>query len=101
MASLKTRFRPAAVEELREAVEWYSKRNAKAADVFCRIVRDKLEEAAKNPQHWPKQRDGTRHILFKQYPYHLIVRDSDEVLEVFAVAHTSRRPGYWRKRLRE
>jgi hypothetical protein len=33
------------------------------------------------------------------FPFHLVYRLSGSVLRVIAVAHTSRRPGYWRDRL--
>lgn len=33
------------------------------------------------------------------YPYLLVYRVRDNLLQIIAVAHTSRRPSYWRDRL--
>jgi toxin ParE1/3/4 len=98
MAALRIEFRPAAVAELQEAIEWYRIRNPKVADRLCRQIEQKLAEVAKSPNHWPLRRDCTRHILVPRFPYLLIVREVGDAIEVVAVAHTSRRPGYWRKR---
>ncbi|MEX2176854.1 MAG: type II toxin-antitoxin system RelE/ParE family toxin [Pirellulaceae bacterium] len=92
-------MRPAAVDELREAVEWYSTRSAKAADDLCRRLKQKLDQAAKSLHHWPPRRDGTRQIHLRPFPYLLVVREVKGTLEVVAFAHTSRDLGYWRGRL--
>lgn len=101
MATLPTRYRPAAIKELASAVAWYEARDQKVANEFRRLVRSKLREAAKSPHHWPLEPDGTRQILVANFPYALIVREIHRTLEVVAVAHTSREPGYWHDRLRE
>ena len=101
MASLSIRFRPEAVEELRKAIEWYRSRSLDAANKLAVNVKRKLTEAAKAPHHWPLRRDGTRHIRIPSFPYVLIVCEHHETQHLIAFAHTSRRPGYWRKRLRD
>lgn len=100
MASLPIRYRPAAVSELDDALAWYaSKAGERVADEFRQAVRAKLEEAAQSPHHWPLRRDGTRLIQVHPYSYYLVVREISGTLELVAIAHTSRRPGYWKGRL--
>jgi plasmid stabilization system protein ParE len=89
------------VEELAEAIGWYGERDEVVANEFRDAVRSKLREAAHAPHHWPLEPDGTRQILLGSFPYVLIVREIYGSLQVVAVSHTSRRPGYWRKRLRD
>ena len=101
MASLAIRYLPPASDELEEAITWYAARDQAAAENFGSELLAKLGEAAKAPHHWPLDRDGTRQILLRPFSYYLVVRESRGALEVVAVAHTSRRPGYWRKRLRD
>jgi hypothetical protein len=38
--------------------------------------------------------------VLKRFPYDIVVRELSEEILVVAVAHHSRRPGYWRDRLR-
>ncbi len=40
-----------------------------------------------------------RHRIVPGFPFVIAYRIKDEVLRVFAVIHTRRRPGYWRERI--
>lgn len=42
---------------------------------------------------------GTRFIRLKHFPYRLIYRILDTAIQVVAVAHERRKPGYWRRRV--
>lgn len=39
-------------------------------------------------------------LILKRFPYDIVVRESPKEIIVVAVAHQSRRPGYWRNRVR-
>lgn len=41
---------------------------------------------------------GARHVLLRRFPYFVVYRERSEDIHVIAVAHTSRKPGYWRHR---
>jgi hypothetical protein len=41
-----------------------------------------------------------KRLLLRRFPYAVIVRESAEEILVIAFAHTARRPGYWRRRLK-
>src|SRR5688500_12398805 len=100
MASLQIRYHPEASQELSEALDWYARRDPRVADRFGKLYLKTLNEAANSPGRWAKHRDGTRHVLLSRFPYQLIVREQGGLLDLIAVAHTSRRPGYWRHRLK-
>lgn len=54
---------------------------------------------AEFPDAWPPFEATTRRFIFKRFPYYAIYRRlDDEVIEVVAVMHAKRRPGYWRSR---
>jgi hypothetical protein len=40
----------------------------------------------------------TRSWLLSRFPYRVIYRVRDEDIYIVAIAHTSRRPGYWKDR---
>ena len=41
---------------------------------------------------------GTRRVVVKDFPFSVIYKSSAGGIVIFAVAHQSRRPGYWRTR---
>jgi len=43
---------------------------------------------------------GVKRLLLRRFPYDVVVRETPEEFIVVAVAHQSRRPGYWRSRVK-
>jgi hypothetical protein len=37
--------------------------------------------------------------MLKRYPYFVVFRELPRKIQIIAVAHAKRRPGYWTKRL--
>ncbi|QDU18331.1 type II toxin-antitoxin system RelE/ParE family toxin [Urbifossiella limnaea] len=50
-------------------------------------------------QHPQAGRTGCRECILPGVPINVVYRETDAAIEVVAVAHHSRRPGYWKKRL--
>ena len=99
MAPAPVRFHPAAAQEAEEAYDWYAARNPAAAHGFREELRRAVEAVAENPGTWPRYRNRARRYVFPRFPFNLVyVLRGDEV-EVVAVAHGRRRPGYWRSRV--
>lgn len=42
---------------------------------------------------------GAKRMVLRRFPYDIVVRVSAEEIIIVAIAHHSRRPGYWRNRL--
>jgi plasmid stabilization system protein ParE len=91
-------FSPGAVEEAGAAREWYESRSVSAAEAFVSELDAAVVSVAEAPSRFPQYLYGTRRCPFHRFPYVLIYRDKGAVVEVVAVAHTRRRPGYWRWR---
>lgn len=82
------------------AFEWYLERSPDAAVRFDETVGHAFTEIARAPQRWPRGSYGTRRFLLRGFPYMLIYREANaDMIEILAVAHTSRRPGYWVERV--
>jgi toxin ParE1/3/4 len=62
-------------------------------------VESALSAIIEMPMAWPLYEDPTRRYLLRRFPYAIIYVVTDDALMVLAIAHTSRRPGYWRHRL--
>ena len=96
---MKALYQPGALVELREAISWYAavagQRQARALDLE---VNAKLELLTSYPLMGTPGVSGTRWIPLKRFPYTLHYRVVVDVIDVLAVAHQRRRPGYWGKR---
>jgi toxin ParE1/3/4 len=91
-------FHPAADEELLEATEWYIERSPTAAAGFVREIEHALSRIAEAPERYPLTRFGRRRFVLLNYPYDLVYRIAHGEVEIIAVSHHARRPGYWRQR---
>jgi len=96
----RVRFVDEAHEEFRRSYATYATENPHAAARFAgealritRLVRDA-------PLRWPVIGHGARRLTFDGFPFSLIYRfkPSEELVEIVAVAHQHRRPGYWSRR---
>jgi plasmid stabilization system protein ParE len=92
-------FDPAAREEFDEAFDWYAKRSRQAAIGFAAAVDATIEAILQAPDRFATTSAGCRFARTKRYPYLIIFRSSPRGVSVIAVAHSRRRPGYWRSRL--
>jgi plasmid stabilization system protein ParE len=79
-------------------VQWYAERSPIAAQAFATEVNACVERVGEAPDRWPLYLRGTRRYLFPHFPFSLVYRVRNEEIEIVAVAHHRRRPGYWRSR---
>ncbi len=92
-------FHRLAAREYRSAHKWYADRAAEAAENFRIAVDQAVERISSRSESLPKLGPVYRFVRVRRFPYVLIFRQrSPESVMVMAVAHTSRRPGYWRSR---
>jgi plasmid stabilization system protein ParE len=90
----------AAVEAI-EAAAWYEHERPGLGKEFDRAVNaaiDLLEDEIVPLANLPGTA-GTKRLLLRRFPYDIVVREFPEEIVIVAVAHQSRRPGYWRDRL--
>jgi plasmid stabilization system protein ParE len=98
VAQLRLEFHPEAIAEARAAHAWYAERSDTAAAGFLRELDHSVAQVLSAPRRWPKHKLGTRRFVFHRFPFLLVYRVAGNVVEVVAVAHARRRPGYWRSR---
>jgi len=95
---MNVRFHPLADEEFLSAIDWYSMRNEAAAAGFSREIEHAIRRIGESPERYPVTRFGRRRFVLMNYPFDVVYRILPTEVEVIAVAHHARRPGYWRKR---
>ena len=93
------RVHPEAQHEAEAAVEWYGQRSPHAARRLVTELRSALERIQQGPNQFPKLAFNTRRKVLGRFPYLVVFRETATEIEIVAVAHGRRRPGYWRERL--
>lgn len=88
-------FHPLAVDEAVAARAWYFEIRPTLAEEFHRELERSIERIAAAPGRWAGYLHGTRVYLLPRFPYLIVYRLIDDQLQVIAVQHANRRPGYW------
>ena len=90
---------PAAQAEAEAAVRYYAQRNPSAAIAFAEELDAAISRIAVEPHIFLAHEFGTRRVLLRTFPFGVVFRLDDTTVLIVAVAHGSRRPGYWLGRI--
>jgi plasmid stabilization system protein ParE len=101
MAGKPVRFHREAEQEYLSALAWYKERSPSAAFDFEDGFQSAVSAIAEAPERWPVHLSRCRRYVLHQFPFSIVYRILEDEVYVLAVAHGHRRPGYWRKRLRQ
>ena len=99
----RVRFDSEAETELRAAIVRYEGERAGLGDEFWSEVQHALHLIEERPELGGRVtrirvRGVARRFPVRRFPYFVIYRERADDLEIVAVAHQNRRPGYWRSR---
>lgn len=89
-----------AAAELLDAIRWYEEqRSGLGAELFDAIT-ETIELIRAHPEIGAPRAtlQQSRQLRVNRFPYNVVYRIREDDIYVVAVAHTSRRPGYWRDR---
>ena len=92
-------FHHAAAAELESAFDWYLARDERVASAFLDEVSRAIEMIAQVPERWPLGMADVRKFVLRRFPFLIFYRDLPSMIQILAVAHGRRRPGYWRRRI--
>ena len=92
-------FHPEAESEFIESAAYYEGEVPGLGHRFGRAVREALELLLANPEIGSPLNDELRSFVVGSFPYSIIYAPHGDLLFVLAVAHGSRKPGYWKSRL--
>jgi toxin ParE1/3/4 len=98
MVRLALDVHPEAVAEARAARQWYESRSVDAADAFLAELDIGIESIQTAPELYPAYLHGTRCYMLRRFPYLIVYLATSAAVHVYAVAHSRRRPGYWKTR---
>ena len=86
----------AALGELKDAADFYADQNPELDQTFRLEVAAALTRIRTNPELYPAHaRSEYQKCLTSRFPYAIYYLDFPDHVWVAAIAHSSRRPGYW------
>jgi toxin ParE1/3/4 len=98
------RYDPEAIDEYLAAIGWYFARNRAAADRFVERVLEAETAIREHPPQWSRIEGVPRELevrrkLVRGFPFAMVYLELALEIRVIALAHSRRRPGYWRGRI--
>lgn len=91
-------FHPEAEGEFLAAAEFYEAHRRGLGVELIAEVRHAARALQRHPELGHQFSRRLRRLLVQRFPYGLLYRIEAEEIFIVAVAHLSRRPGYWRRR---
>ena len=98
LMSRPVKFLADAIVETRAAFLWYRKRSDIAAGRFREEINRAIDAIGNSPEAWPAYVHETRRYLLRRFPFFVVYRVMPNKIQVVAVVHARRRPGYWKDR---
>jgi len=92
----------AARAELDDAIAFYESRAHGLGRDLQAKVEDAVAQIRRRPEAWPPHKDGGfRKCFTARFPFTVFSMELPDCIWVAAIAHGSRRPGYWSERQRD
>ena len=97
---VKLIYAPEAKDEIKEAAEYYEGCRDGFGKMFLVAVESAIYGLSLNPLKWRKISGKFRRCMVKKFPYGIIYSAEEDKIFIAAVMHLKRKPGYWKKRLK-
>ena len=95
---MEVEFHPAADEELSAAATYYESRRAQLGLELTEEVEGVCTLISEYPEIGRKVDSTHRGIPLRRFPFVVFYRVQGSIIQITAVAHKRKRPGYWRLR---
>ena len=94
-------FSDPASAELTAAIAWYEQQRSGLGNELLEAISDTINLIRAHPEIGSPRltRRPSRQLRVDRFPYNVVYRIRDHDIYVIAVAHSSRRPDYWKGRL--
>lgn len=93
---MKLTILPQALTELQQAAAFYIEHaNVELGESFVAEFERSISALLEHPLIGNVWRGDTRRFPLRRFPYSIVYQIKPDLLRVVAVAHQSRRPGYW------
>jgi toxin ParE1/3/4 len=95
---MRVEFHPAAADELEAASAFYEDRQPGLGTELLDEVGDVCLLLSEYPAVGGKVDEASRSVPLRRFPFTLCYRVRGTAIQIVAVAHKRKRPGYWRQR---
>jgi plasmid stabilization system protein ParE len=92
-------FLPEAMAEFRDAAGYYEDREAGLGKQFQAEIQEVCLAILDHPFLWRERKGGFHRVNCPVFPYYIAYFIRRDKVVVAAVAHESRHPDYWKKRM--
>lgn len=94
------RFHPVAEAEHLETIQFYESRSTGLGNDYLLEFEQVMGHVVEAPhRHRIERKPNIRKVSLKRFPYGIVYRTLEGYVQVLAVSHKRRRPGYWAGRL--
>jgi len=94
----RVEFHPEAYMEAEDARSWYETKSPGLGMTFIGAVQMAVDAVRDSPEMWSPYKYGSRRFFLRRFPFSLIYRHDTAKIQIIAVAHLHRKPGYWKNR---
>ena len=92
-------FHPEALKEADEAALFYQKQQPGLETRFLEALEDAISRVRRNPLFYHRIDGEIRKCRLLRFPYGVVYRIKGDNVEIIAIMHFRRQPGYWKLRL--
>jgi plasmid stabilization system protein ParE len=100
MSTRRVRYHQGATEDVKSATAWYLGHSPKAASDFVEEIERAVNTILEAPKRWPMGESNARRFLLWRFPFSVIYSEQEGGIVIWAVAHNSRQPEYWARRVK-
>lgn len=97
---MKFEFHPDGLAELEAAADYYAERQPGLELRFIDAVDHAIHRIRTAPRSWRLFDGEIRRVLVHVSPYAVLYSIEPDRVYIIAVMHSSRKPGYWKDRMR-
>ena len=92
-------FLSVAEKEQVEAAQYYDEQQPGLGRDFLDAMREGSAVIQRDPELWAYCEKPVRSYRVQPFPYRLLYRELPDRIQIVAVMHLSRQPGYWKDRI--
>jgi len=96
----RLRYHPSVADDIADAIDWYETRSAGLGERFRCAVDARFDDIVANPEMFPRAFDDLdfRFARIRKFPYLVLYRVRNSIVNVLGVFHSASAPEKWRRR---